>query len=94
MAPDQREAAIDTLRALRERLGGGAADPAAAEECEQLIRAVEAFHMEGARFRMHGLRRRLTAGGSPASEELLQLLDAAGDALRAAGFGIRSGGRT
>ena len=89
MAPDQREAAIDTLRALRERLGGGAADPAAAEECEQLIRAVEAFHMEGARFRMHGLRRRLEAAGPAAPDDALQLLDAARDALRAAGFGMR-----
>ena len=89
MAADQREAAIDSLRALRGRLGGGSADPAAAEECEHLIRAVEAFHMEGVRFRMHGLRRRLTAAGSPDSSEALQLLDAAAGALRAAGFGVR-----
>ena len=89
MTSDHRTAAIDHLRALRERLGSGSADPSAAEECEHLIRAVEAFHMEGARFRMYGLRRRLTAGGSPASDEMLQLLDAAGNALRAAGFGIR-----
>ena len=89
MAPDQREAALDSLRALRERLGKGSADPAAAEECEQLIRAVEAFHMEGARFRMYGLRRRLTAGDSTASDEERQLLDAAAGALRAAGFGVR-----
>ena len=89
MAADQREAALDSLRTLRERLEDGAADPAAAEECEHLIRAVEAFHMEGARFRMYGLRRRLTAAGSPAPDEALKLLDAAADALRAAGFGIR-----
>ena len=89
MAPDQREAALDSLRALRERLGESSPDPAAAEECDQLIRAVEAFHMEGARFRMYGLRRRLTAGDSTASDEERRLLDAAGDALRAAGFGIR-----
>ena len=89
MASDQREAAIAHLRALSERLEDGAADPAATDECEQLIRAVEAFHMEGARFRMYGLRRRLTAGDSTASDEERQLLDAAADALRAAGFGIR-----
>ena len=89
MASDQLAAALDSLRALRERLGEGSADPAAAEECGQLIRAVEAFHMEGARFRMYGLRRRLTADDSTASDEERQLLDAAADALRAAGFGIR-----
>ena len=89
MAPDQREAALDSLRALRERFGDSSPDPAAAEECEHLIRAVEAFHMEGARFRMYGLRRRLTAADSTASDEERQLLDAAAGALRAAGFGIR-----
>ena len=45
--------------------------------------------MEGARFRMHGLRRRLEAAGPAAPDDALQLLDAARDALRAAGFGIR-----
>ena len=89
MTSDHRTAAIDHLRALRERLGSGSADPAAAEECEQLIRAVEAFHMEGARFRMHGLRRRLASGDAPAPDGALQLLDAAAEALRSAGFGIR-----
>ena len=89
MASDQRAAALDSLRALRERLGESSPDPAAAEECDQLIRAVEAFHMEGVRFRMYGLRRRLTASDSPTFDDELQLLDAAGDALRAAGFGIR-----
>ena len=89
MTSDHRTAAIDHLRALRERLGSGSADPSAAEECEQLIRAVEAFHMEGARFRMHGLRRRLASGDAPAPDGALQLLDAAAEALRSAGFGIR-----
>lgn len=89
MASDRQSAAVARLRALRERLDNGAADPSATAECDHLIRAVEAFHMEGARFRMHGLRRRLTTGESPAAEDVLRLLDEARDALRAAGFGVR-----
>ena len=89
MTSDQRTAALAHLRTLHERLQNDAADPAAAEECDHLIRAVDAFHMEGARFRMHGLRRRLTVGDTPAADDVVQLLDAAGEALRAAGFGIR-----
>ena len=89
MASDQQAAAMDSLRALREHLEAGAADPSASAECDELIRAVEAFHMEGVRFRMYGLRRRLTAGDSRMSDDVVQLLDAARDALRTAGFGIR-----
>ena len=89
MASDHRSAALDHLRTLRERLQNGAAAPAAAEDCDHLIRAVEAFHMEGVRFRMFGLRRRLAAGDTPDADEAVQLLDAARDALRTAGFTTR-----
>ena len=89
MASDHRSTALEGLRTLRERLQDGAADPAAVEECDHLIRAVEAFHPEGVRFRMYGLRRRLTTGDPPAADELVQLLDDARDALRAAGFKTR-----
>lgn len=89
MASDPRATALESLRALRERLRDGAADAAAGEECEHVIRAVEAFHMEAVRFRMYGLRRRLTRGGAPAADELVQLLDNARDALGAAGFSTR-----
>lgn len=85
MTSDPRSAALEQLRALRERLGSDAA----VDECDHLIRAVEAFHMEGVRFRMYGLRRRLSAGDAPAGDDVLQRLDTAGDALRDAGFGIR-----
>ena len=64
-------------------------DPAAGEECDYVIRAVEAFHPEGVRFRMYGLRRLLTAGDTPDADELVKLLDEARDALRAAGFNTR-----
>ena len=89
MASDHRSTALEGLRKLRERLQGGAADAAGVEQCEHLIRAVEAFHMEGVRFRLYGLRRRLAAAGTPGADELVQLLDDARDALRAAGFTIR-----
>ena len=89
MASDHRSTALDRLRTLRERLQDGVADAAAGEECDHVIRAVEAFHPEGVRFRMYGLRRRLTAGDTPAADELVQLLDDARDALRAAGFKTR-----
>lgn len=89
MASDHRSAALADLRTLRERLQNEAAEPAAAEDCDHLIRAVEAFHMEGVRFRMYGLRRRLAAGGTPDADEAVQLLDAARDALRASGLTTR-----
>ena len=89
MAADHRSTALDRLRKLRQRLQESVPDPAAGEECDHVIRAVEAFHPEGVRFRMYGLRRRLTAGDTPAADELVQLLDDARDALRAAGFNTR-----
>lgn len=89
MASDPQAAAIASLQALRERLDSGPPDASAVEECDHLIRAVEAFHMEGVRFRFYGLRRRLAAADPPAADDLPQLVKAAGEALRAAGFGTR-----
>ena len=90
MASDHRSTALDRLRKLRERLPDAAPDPAAGRGVRPpVIRAVETFHPEGVRFRMYGLRRRLTAGDTPAADELVQLLDDARDALRAAGFNTR-----
>ena len=85
MTSGPHTAALEHLRALREHLEDGVA----VEECDHLVRAVKAFHMEGVRFRMYGLRRRLAAADAPAADDALALLDAAGEALRAAGFGIR-----
>ena len=89
MASDHRSTALEALRVLRESLQDGAADAAAVEECDHLIRAVEAFHMEGVRFRLYGLRRRLTSGETPAAGELVRLLDDARDELRASGLAAR-----
>ena len=89
MTADQRATALARLRELGEclRTPGGA--PAAAEDCEHLIRAVEAFHPEGVRFRMYGLRRRLKADGGEVPAAALPLLEAAREALQAAGFRTR-----
>ncbi len=89
MTADQRATALARLRELGEclRTPGGA--PAAAEDCEHLIRAVEAFHPEGVRFRMYGLHRRLTADTQEVPAAAMRLLEAAREALQAAGFRTR-----
>ncbi len=92
MAADQRATALARLRQLGEWLRAASAPPAAAgavEDCEQLIRAVEAFHPEGVRFRMYGLHRRLAADGGEVPPAAVRLLEEARDALQAAGFKTR-----
>ena len=86
---DRRATALARLRELGECLRGAADRPAAAgavEECEHLVRAVEAFHPEGVRFRLYGLRRRLTADDGEVPAAAVRLLEAAREALHAAGF--------
>ena len=56
------------------------------EECEQLIRAVETFHMEAIRFRVYGLRQQLTSGTHEVPEQAGRLIENAREALQAAGF--------
>ena len=89
MTADQRATALARLRELGECLRAAGGAPGAAEDCEQLIRAVEAFHPEGVRFRMYGLRRQLTADGGEVPAAAIPLLEAARDALQAAGFRTR-----
>ena len=57
-----------------------------AEECESLITAVKAFHMEAIRFRMYNLRRQLTSDEQPVPVQATELFGHAQDALEAAGF--------
>lgn len=91
MSTDHRAAALDRLRELHERLQAGEwpERDAIVTECEQLIKAVETFHMEAIRFRMYGLQRRLTSDQTPASADTLSTLEAARAALGAAGFKTR-----
>ncbi len=89
MATDQRTTALARLRELDERLRAAGDAPAAVEDCAHLIRAVEAFHPEGVRFRMYGLQRKLAADGEEVPANALRLLEEAQDALQAAGFKTR-----
>ncbi len=89
MTADQRATALARLRELGECLHAAGSAQGAAEDCEQLIRAVEAFHPEGVRFRVYGLRRRLAADGEEIPPAAMRLLEAARDALQAAGFRTR-----
>ncbi|RZP30104.1 hypothetical protein EVA25_00210 [bacterium] len=57
-----------------------------AEECESLITAVKAFHMEAIRFRMYNLRRQLTGDEQLVPSEATELFSNAQEALEAAGF--------
>ena len=92
MTADPRATALARLRELGECLRTPGAAPAAAgaaEDCEHLIRAVEAFHPEGVRFRLYGLHRRLTADDGEVPAAAIPLLEAAREALQAAGFRTR-----
>ena len=89
MPSDARAAALDCLRRLRNCLQSDKRGPELAplvEECEQLIRAVETFHMEAIRFRVYGLRQQLTSGTHEVPEQAGRLIENAREALQAAGF--------
>lgn len=83
--------ALERLRELHGRLEseGGPEGDAAVTECERLLEAVEAFHMEAIRFRMYGLHRRVTSDSAAVSPETLQILEDARADLVAAGFKVR-----
>lgn len=89
---EHRQIARDTLNELLGLLneigGGGAAELAA--EGEKLRRSIDAFHLEGIRFRMFDFDRRLQRlpGGPP--ERAATLFAELRAALEAAGFHTRS----
>ena len=87
-AEDQATAVerIETLRRLLEAQPNAAALASQIEECEHLVSAVRAFHMEAIRFRMYGLSRQLTSGAHAVPPETVALIDEARTALEAAGF--------
>jgi hypothetical protein len=73
------------LIAIVEREPAGDARDALIQECEALLRAVAAFHMEGIRFRSYNVDRlmhhgdlKLPAGADEAFSEMRRLLEAAG----------------
>ncbi|HXW07536.1 MAG TPA: hypothetical protein VD833_20035 [Vicinamibacterales bacterium] len=67
----------DTLRAL-------------IAECESLVRAIAAFHMEGIRFRMYNVDRLLHRSPATFPAPAVQLFNEARQELEAAGFHTRS----
>lgn len=96
MTPEEKRAARATakihaaelLRTLKAN-----ADPAAvskpAYECEQLERAIEAFHMEAIRFRMYSLERFMHHERSVAGPDAQRAFADLKAALEAAGFQTR-----
>jgi hypothetical protein len=73
---------------LREQAGAGTAQ--IIEECEALARAVDAFHMEGIRFRIYNVDRLLVQHASSVPAEARPLLEQARRHLESAGFHTRS----
>jgi|SRR5829696_1680721 len=89
---DERQAAasrIEELVALLKRQEGHDTT-AIVEESEALARAVNAFHMEGIRFRIYNVDRALTRAGESLPANARALLEDARRHLEAAGFHTRS----
>ena len=87
---DDRARAVQYLQALQQVLKeapNASEITSLGEECESLITAVRAFHMEAIRFRMYNIRRQLASSEQVApAEEAMELFGNAQDALEAAGF--------
>ena len=87
---DDRARAVQYLQALQQVLKeapNASEITSLGEECESLITAVKAFHMEAIRFRMYNIRRQLESSEQAAPVEgAMELFGNAQDALEAAGF--------
>ena len=86
---DDRERAVQHLQALQQVLKeapNASEITSLGEECESLITAVKAFHMEAIRFRMYNIRRQLVSSEQVAPAQATELFGNAQDALEAAGF--------
>jgi hypothetical protein len=91
MSTDDRLAAAEKIAALIQLFekNPGPATPALIEESQALHRAINAFHMEGIRFRIYNVDR-LVHQGSAAPAGASALLEEARRHLEAAGFHTRS----
>jgi hypothetical protein len=89
---DHRLAAKSKVLSLIQVLEAQPSDTLASllDECQALARAIEAFHMEGIRFRMFNVDRQLAQAGLPVSPEARTLFAEARHELEAAGFHTRS----
>jgi len=89
---DHRLAAKDKILgiiAVLEAVPGTAFAPLI-DECRALARAIEAFHMEGIRFRMFNVDRWMSRTDVSIPEQARPLFAQAREALEAAGFHTRS----
>ena len=89
---DHRQAAAqrigDLIELLKKRQD--AATPAVLEECEALARAVDAFHLEGIRFRIFNVDRLLRRKDASVPGDAVAILEEVRHHLEAAGFHTRS----
>ena len=90
--PDHRLAAKDRILGLVSTLEAvpGATFAPLIEECRSLARAIEAFHMEGIRFRMFNVDRWMSRTDVSVPPEARALFGQARESLEAAGFHTRS----
>ena len=93
MSTDPRHTAIARLTELigivRQQPGSDA-QTALIAECESLSRAIEAFHMEGIRFRAYNVDRLLHKGGLPLPPSTDEIFKQVRQDLEEAGFHTRS----
>jgi hypothetical protein len=92
-APDHRRAAqlhVQTVLDLLSSAPNRNELQPLVDECESLVRAIAAFHLEAIRFRMFNADRLLTRGGISMPESVAVSFAAARRELEAAGFHTRS----
>src|SRR3954454_672340 len=89
---DHRIAARDRILGLISTLeaASGATFAPLIEECRSLARAIEAFHMEGIRFRMFNVDRWMSRSDVAIPPDARSLFVQARESLEAAGFHTRS----
>jgi hypothetical protein len=90
---DPRKAALGRVQELMAIVTQQPASQAQAqllEECEALGRAIDAFHMEGIRFRAYNVDRLLHKGGLPLPPAADEAFKQMRQHLEAAGFHTRS----
>jgi hypothetical protein len=89
---ERQEAAarIGDLIGVLKKAAAGPESARLIEEAEALARAIDAFHMEGIRFRIYNVDRLLTQGAATLPADARTLLETARHHLEAAGFHTRS----
>lgn len=93
MSTDHRQQAQSRIEALIAQLRsetGHESLKALVSECEALVRAIKAFHMEGIRFRMYNVDRLMQRPGVALPNDAPTLFAEARRELEAAGFHTRS----